>query len=134
MLFKKCEIKTKLSKQQISDKIKDFADAECKDYYASASDNGFFIGEKPIKHSAFVHTRNSFAPVAKAKMIEENGITTVSLTTRMHLLALILFYPIYFASLITVVFYPLVLLLLRFAFFKPMAKLEEALKNLLTDF
>ncbi len=133
LLFEKFEIQTKLSKQQILNKVKSFADPEYTDYYGSISECGFFIGEKYIKQSAFVRTRNSFAPVAKAKIIEKDGMSTVSIVIRMHLLPLILFAPVYLMSLITVVLFPFAWLLLHFTFVKPAKKLKQEIENLLTE-
>ena len=66
-LVEKYEIQTKLSKQQILNNIKAFADPEYTDYYGSISECGFFIGEKNRKHFLVGYSQNSFAPVAKAK-------------------------------------------------------------------
>ena len=130
-LFEKCEIQTEFPKQEVLSRVASFIDSEQTDYYGSLSADGFFIGEKNIKHSTFVRTRNSFAPIAKAKIIEENGITTVSVVLRMHLLVMILFVPFYVVSLLTVVMFPFVLGLLHFAFLKPAKKLKQKIENLL---
>ncbi len=130
-LFEKCEIKTKLSKKEILKKIDSFADPEYTYYYGSISEDGFFIAEKNIKHFTGGHSQNSFAPVAKAKITESDGMTTVSMVIRMNLLVLILFAPIYFISLLTVFFFPFMLILLYFAFVKPAKRLKEAIENLL---
>ena len=132
-LFEKCEIKTKLSKQQILSRVTSFVDFEHSDYYGSVSECGFFIGEKNIKHFTGGHTQNAFAPIAKAKIIEENGITSVSMVLRMHLIAMILFIPFYVVSLLTVVMFPLIWILLYFAFLKPTKKLKQQIENLLTE-
>lgn len=133
LLFEKCEIQSKLSKRQILNRIKSFADTEYSDYYGGISECGFFIGEKNVKHFAGGYSKNSFAPVAKAKIDEEDGITTVSMVIRMNLFVLILFAPIYFASLITVILYPFVLILLRFTFVKPAERLKQAIEDLLIE-
>ncbi len=132
-LFEKCEIKTKLSKQQVLSRVTSFIDSEHTDYYGSVSEDGFFIGEKNRKHITGGHTQNSFAPVAKAKIIEENGIISISMVLRMHLLVLILFIPIYIASLLTIVMFPFVWILLHFAFVKPTKKLKQQIENLLIE-
>ena len=132
-LFEKCEIKTKLSKQEILNRVTSFVDCEHTDYYGSISEYGFFIGEKNIKHFTGGSTQNSFAPVAKAKIIEENGVTSVSMVLRMHLIVMILFIPFYVVSLLTIVMFPLVWILLYFAFIKPTKKLKEQIENLLLE-
>ncbi len=132
-LFEKCEIQTKLSKQQILNRVKAFINSECTDYYGSVSEHGFFIGEKNIKHFIGGHSHNSFAPIAKAKIIEKDGITTVSIKTRMNLLTLILFAPIYVISLITVVLFPLMLMLLHSAFIIPAERLKQSIEDLIIE-
>lgn len=103
------------------------------DYYGSISECGFFVGEKHIKYSAFMRTKNSFSPIAKGTIVENNGVTTVSIITRMHLLVLILFAPLYIISLLTVVLFPFMLLLLHFTFVRPQKRLEQEIDTLLTD-
>ena len=132
-LFEKCGIKTKLSKQQILTRVTSFLDYEHTDYYGSVSEYGFFIGEKNRKRFIGGHTQNSFAPIAKAKIIEENGITSVSIVLRMHILVMILFAPIYVVSLLTIVMFPFVWLLLHFTFVKPTKKLKQQIENLLVE-
>ena len=133
-LFEKCEIKTKLSKQQILSRVTSFVDCEHTDYYGSISEYGFFIGEKNIKHFTGGSTQNSFAPVAKAKIIEENGVTSVSMVLRMHLIVMILFIPFYVLSLLTVVMFPFVWILLHFALAKPSIKLKQQIEDLLIEY
>ena len=130
-LFEKCGIKTKLSKQQILTRVTSFLDYERTDYYGSVSEYGFFIGEKHRKNFIVGHTQNPFAPIAKAKIIEENGITSVSMVLRMHILAMILFAPIYVGSLLNIVMFPFVWVLLYFAFVRPTKKLKQQIENLL---
>ena len=132
-LFEKCEIKTKLSKQVILNRVTSFVDYEHADYYGSVSACGFFIGEKHRKYFTGGHIHNSIAPVAKAKITEGNGITSVSIVLRMHLMAMILFIPVYVMSLLTIVMFPLVWILLYFAFIKPTKKLKEQIENLLVE-
>ena len=132
-LVEKYEIQTKLSKQQILNNIKSFADPEYTDYYGSISECGFFIGEKNRKHFLVGHSQNSFAPVAKAKTVEKDGITTVSMIIRMNLLVMIFFAPIYVMSLLTIVLFPFMLLFLHFTFAKPAKRLKQEIEALLTD-
>ncbi len=132
-LFEKFEIQTKLSKREIRKRIRSFADPEYTDYYGGVSEDGFLVAEKSRKHFAGGHTQNSFAPVAKAKIVESDGISTVSVILRMNLLVLFLFAPIYVASLITIVLFPFMLLWLRFAFVKPAERLKDRIEDLLME-
>lgn len=130
-LFERCEIKTRLSKKEILKKVDYFADPEYTDYYGSISEDGFVIAEKSRKHLTVGYSQNSFAPVAKAKITESDGMTTVSMVIRMNLLVLILFAPIYIIFLLTVVLCPFVFILLHFAFFKPAKRLKEKIEDIL---
>lgn len=131
-LFEKCEIKTGLSKKEILKKIGSFADPEYTDYYGNISEDGFFVTGKNGKYFTGGHSHNSFAPVAKAKITENDGMTTVSMVIRMKLLVLILFAPIYIISLLTVVLFPFMLVLLHFAFVRPAKRLKEKIEDILT--
>ena len=131
LLFEKHTFSTKLTKQQIQRRVEEFTDFEHKRYYGRVSKRGFFIGERFVRYSDFVRIRNSFAPVATARISENDDVTTVSLIIRMHLLVLILFTPIYVTSLLTIVLFPPVFLLLHIAFFKPAMRLNQEIENLL---
>ena len=133
LLFEKVEIQTKMSKKEILKKINSFADPQYTDYYGSVSENGFFIAEKNRKHFIVGHTQNSFAPVAKASIEEKDGFSSVSVVLRMNILVLILFAPIYFISLLLIVPFPIILVVLHFAFFKPSKRLREALEDILLE-
>ena len=45
-LFEKCEIKTKLSKQEILNRVTSFVDYEHRDYYGSVSECGFLLEKR----------------------------------------------------------------------------------------
>jgi hypothetical protein len=131
LLFDKFEIKTRLSKREILRKIDSFADPKYTDYYGYLMEDGFIISEKYVKSFGVGTTKNSFVPVAKAKISEGDGITVVSVAIRMHLVPLILFTPMYLACLLSVVMFPVIFLLLHFTFFRSAKRLKEALENLL---
>lgn len=132
LLFEKIEIQTNLSKKEILKKVESFADPDYTEYYGSVSDNGFFIAEKNRKAFAGGHTLNCFAPIAWAKIDEQNGISSVSVVLRMHILVLLFFAPIYLISLLLIVPFPIILVILYFSFIKPAKRLKEALENLLS--
>lgn len=132
LLFEKFEVKTKLKKQEVLQKVSSFADPAYTDYYGMVSENGFFLAEKNVKYSGG-HTQNPFAPIARAKIDENEGITSVSVVLRMNILTLIVFVPIYLLSLLLIVTFPIMLLILHFTFVKPARKLKETLENLLQE-
>lgn len=131
LLYEKFEIETKLSKEEIQKRIISFANSESTNYYGNISENGFFIAEKCNKHFVVVHYRNSFAPVAKAKITEKDGISTISVVIRMNILVLLLFAPIYFASLLTVVLFLFMRVFLYFTFLKPSKRLKKSINETL---
>ena len=134
LLFDKLEIETKLSKAEILRKVKDFTDGSS-DYRGRICEDGFTVAERNIKtYSGIIHTQNSFAPVAQAKIIENNGICTVYATFRMNALVLPVFIPCYLLMLITFIFVPFMFILLHFAFFKPMKRLKEHLTEMLSSY
>ena len=132
-LFEKCEIQTKLSKQQVLKRVESFADPKYTDYYGRISENGFFVAEKSIKHHSFLRTHNSFVPVARGKVTEKDGGTTVSMVLRMQLLVWILFIPVYIVSFLSVFLFPLFWLVLYFAFVKPSKRLKQSIEDLLIE-
>ena len=132
-LFEKFEIQTKKSKKEIIKKISSLAYSEYTDYYGSVSENEFFIVEKSRKPFAGGHIQNSFAPIAKATIEEKDGCSTISGVLRMNILVLILFTPIYLVSLLLIVPFPIMLIILHFAFVKPAERLKEALENILLE-
>ena len=129
-LFEKFEIQTKLSKQEILKRIDSISDPEYGDYYAGVLENGFIIAEQNIKYFGGGRSQNSFAPVAKATMIEKDGMTVISVTLRMNLLVHALFLPIYILLLLAIFTIPIIYIIMHFAFFKPAKRLKTAMENL----
>ena len=133
LLFETCRFQTKLPGREIVKRIESFLDPFHTNYYGSTWEDGFYIAEKNRQTSMGVRTQNSFAPVVTGKITEQDGITTVSMVFRMNILAMILFIPFYVASLITVIMFPLMLLLLYFAFVKPVERLKDTISSLLVE-
>lgn len=131
-LFEKYEIRTKIPKREILRKVRDFADSD-PDYYGSISENGFFIAEHYIRSIPGGRVHNSFAPIAKATVTEEDGTRIVSIVFRMHILVIILFAPFYFLSLLTLVTFPFMWLLMYIAFIRPVKRFKNHLTDLLTN-
>lgn len=131
-LFRSFEIKTTLSSHEVLDKVNALIECETDKYYGRTTRDGFFMGENSRKYYMGGSSQNSFAPVAKATVSTENGVTTVAGTIRMHLIVLILFAPVYLVSLILILPCVLIHLLLHFCFFKPAKRLEETLEYLLS--
>ena len=133
LLFDKFEIKTKLTPEEIDEKVGYFSRIKNDDYYADTEDNGFYIAEKFIKHHGFFTSKNSFAPIATAKYKVEEGVTTVSVIIHMRLPVAIIFVPIYLLSLATLVPFLLMLLFSYLFFARPAEKLKDILEYLLAE-
>lgn len=131
--FQKFEFQTALPKAEILRRVRDFADLEYTGYYGGIRDDGFWIAEPCSKHTGFGSSHNSFAPVATAKISENNGISTVNGIVRMRLLAMPIVIPIYLISILTLVLFPFMFLLMYFAFVRPADKLKKELEVLLSE-
>ena len=102
--FEKYEIMTDLSKEKIFERISAEGDSRNGEYNGLVRKDKFIFAEKTYKHSALGHSRNSFAPVAVARLSEESGKTLVSVKIRMPLPTCILFFPLYVISAIFFLF------------------------------
>ena len=133
LLFDKFEIKTKLTPEEIYEKVDNFVRFKNDNYYADTEDNGFYIAEKYITHHGFFTSKNSFAPIATAKYKVEEGVTTVSVIIHMRLPVAIIFVPIYLLSLAAIVPFAFMLLISYFSFVRPAEKLKDILEYLLAE-
>ena len=129
LLFEKFEIRSRQPKREILKRLRDLADPEYTDYYGSVDEDDFYIAEKNRKHFFGGHSQNSFAPVATGTVIEQDGEVVVRGTVRMNMLVLVLFAPVYFLSMLTIVFFPIMYLIMYFAFVKPAKRLIESLEH-----
>lgn len=128
LLFEKFEIRSRRPKGEILKRLRDLTDPEYTDYYGSVDEDGFFIAEKNRKHFFGGHSQNSFAPVATGTVTEQDGEVVVKGTVRLHMLLIILFAPIYFLCMLTIVLFPFVYLFMYFAFVRPAKRLIESLE------
>lgn len=128
LLFEKFEIRSRQPKREILKRLRDLADPEYTDYYGSVDEDDFYIAEKNRKHFFGGHSQNSFAPVATGTVTEQDGEVVVKGTVRLHMLVIILFVPIYFLCMLTIVLFPIVYLFMYFAFVKPAKRLIESLE------
>ena len=131
--FQKFEFQTALPKAEILRRVRDFADPEYTDYYGGIRDDGFWIAEPCVKHLSFGSSHNSFAPVATAKISENDGLSTVKGIVRMRIPVMLIFIPIYLISILTLVPFPFMFLLMYFAFVRPANKLKKELEVLLSE-
>ena len=136
-LFHRFRLQTKLTKEEILKRVERFVIESKSDYDGWGKNDGFTIVEKPFKSfMLFGGFRNSFAPVAVAKIVEAHGVTTVSCLLRMNIIIQILMVPIYLSMFFYVFMAPvslIFLVLLHCAFFHPAKRLKKALINILTE-
>ena len=130
-LFETFEIKTKLSKRKVLERIEKFTASHHSDYYGKVTENGFCVSSRRRKVFWGGSIHNSFAPLAKATVTEKDGITVVSGVLRMNWLVYAVFIPLYFVSLIYILPFLFVIVLMHFAFFVPAEILREELEYLL---
>ena len=133
LLFETCKLQTKLSKKSVLKRVESFLDPHYTDYYGNVWEDGFYAAEKNRKTYESGQSMNSFAPVATAKVTEENGMTTVSVTIRMNPLVMLLFIPLYLIALISIIGIPVILLTLHFTFVKPLERMKNAIGQLLME-
>lgn len=125
--FRKFEFQTALPKAEILRRVRDFSEPEYTGYYGGIRDDGFWVAEPCVKHLSFGSSHNSFAPVATAKISENDGIATIKGIVRMRLLVMLIFIPIY------LLFIPFTFLLMYFTFVRPADKLKKELEVLLSE-
>ena len=125
--FQKFEFQTALPKAEILRRVRDFSEPEYTGYYGGIRDDGFWIAEPCVKHLSFGSSHNSFAPVASAKISENDGLSTVKGIVRMRIPVMLIVIPIY------LMMFPFIFLLLHFAFVRPANKLKKELEVLLSE-
>ena len=133
LLFETCKLQTKLPKKTVLKRVESFLDPQYTDYYGNVWEDGFYAVEKNRKTYESGQSMNSFAPVATAKVTEENGMTTVSMTIRINLLVMLLLIPLYLIALISIIGIPVILLILHFTFVKPLERMKNAISQLLME-
>ena len=133
LLIKKFKIRTKLTQREIIRKFGFFLEAEEEDYCGHISADGFVVAERTVKYFLGGHSHNSFAPVCVAALGEEDGMAVVSAVIRMNFLSHMIYMPIYWLSILTLLPIPFIMGLTYFAYWKPAKKLQGALLDLLTE-
>ncbi len=101
LFFDRFCIRTKMTPARINRSIRMLVDPGFGKYFGWASDEGFAVSDKPFKYTAGVmRSRNAFAPVAKGRYTIDGEYTNVTVTVRMSLFAAIVFYSLYFISML----------------------------------
>jgi hypothetical protein len=131
--FQKFEFQTALPKAEILRRVRDFSEPEYTGYYGGIRDDGFWIAEPCVKHLSFGSSHNSFAPVASAKISENDGLSTVKGIVRMRIPVMLIFIPMYLIFMLSVIMFPFTFLLMYFAFIRPANKLKKELEVLLSE-
>ena len=125
-LYKKVEIKTKISKARVMRIMKMLASTRVS-YYGRVSDDAFVISADNYRVIAggHGHVSNSFAPVMRGKVTEENGVATVKGVITMSPLVYAFALIFELASLVSIVGFPIFHLVMHLAFFTPAKQMRE---------
>ena len=97
--FERYTLSSKLPKDKLLKEVKSEISFQREDILGEVFENFFYIGIRCYKLK-FGYAKNSFAPIADVKINEQENTTNLSVTIRMRLFACIVFYPLYFLSLI----------------------------------
>ena len=138
-LFEKFDIKTSLTKEKILNKVETFLCVESEDYYGRLWEDGFYVAERSRRNFGLLwRSRNSFAPVAKAKITENDTGCTVTITIRMNMIVMVLFWPLWILSIPSIfltetygLMFIILLVALILGFFIPAKILREYLVDML---
>lgn len=98
--FEKYEMKSELTKAEILKKAKGAIDCKYGYYYGFITKDGFVLADKPMKSSFGGVAHNSLVPVAVCRVKEKEGLSVISVTVRSSFLICLVFYPLYFFSLL----------------------------------
>lgn len=86
---------------RINRSVKMLVDPGFGKYLGRASDDGFVVMDKTFRRSnGVVRYSNAFAPVAKGRYNTDGEYTNVIVTVRMNLVAAVIFYSLYFLSML----------------------------------
>ena len=103
----KFENETRLLKSQVLNRVENFVrgNHNCSGYFYRMSGR-FLVKEHYFRTFSFGGSRNSFAPVAAGKVLENKSGTTVTILLRPNRLVQVLIVPIFWMACLTVFFAP----------------------------
>ena len=130
LLRKRIKIKSKTSQDGILAKVEQIADNTPEVMLYRMTKSSFFISEKYSEAVPGGYSRDAFAPIIKARLSQEDGITCIKVVIRPSILVYLLYLPIHILSVCLIVTMPLAYIFTR-AFFERASILSDKLENLL---
>ena len=130
LLHERLEIETKLSEEQIHKRLELFNKTEWPVYYAIDRDDKFYIAESSRKSSIGGFETSQFPSMAKARIRKAKGGHTISVVLGLDPILSVVFLPLYFFFMITLILFPVILLILKHEFWPSLGRLKEQIINL----
>ena len=132
LLHERLEIETKLSEEQIHKRLELFNKTEWPIYYALDRGDKFYIAEISRKHWMGISETSPFPSMAKARIRKAKGGHTISVVLGLDPILSVVFLPLYFFFMITLILFPVILLILKHEFWPSLGRLKEQIINLFT--
>lgn len=132
LLRKRLVIKTKRSKDDVLNRIEQIADNSPETMLWKLKKSGFTICEKYTETFTDGYFKNSFAPVVKAKLLQDDGATVIKGAIRPSIFTYLLYLPFHIASVCLIITIPITLIITR-AFYERASILYEKLEYLLLE-
>ena len=130
LLHERLEIETKLSEEQIHKRLELFNKTEWPIYYALDRGDKFYIAESSRKHSMGIFETSPFPSWAKARIRKTKNGHTISVVLGLDPILSVVFLPLYFFFMITLILFPVILLILKHEFWPSLGRLKEQIINL----
>ncbi|MBR3680664.1 MAG: hypothetical protein IKL79_01515 [Clostridia bacterium] len=132
LLRKRVKIKSKISRDGILAKVEQIADNTPEVMLYRMTRNGFFISEKYTEAVPGGYSKDAFAPIIRARLSQEEGVTLINVAIRPNFLVYLVYLPIHIISICLVVTIPIAYIFTR-AFFERANILSDKLENLLLE-
>ena len=130
LLHERLEIETKLSEEQIHKRLELFNKTEWPIYYALDRGDKFYIAERSRKSSMGGFETSQFPSWAKARIRKAKNGHTISVVLGLDPILSVVFLPLYFFFMITIILFPVILLILKHEFWPSLGRLKEQIINL----
>ena len=128
LLHERLEIETGLSKQEIHKRLELFNKTEWPYFYAIDRDDKFYITE--TRHSSSSFNCTSFPAMAKARIRKTKKGHAISVVLGLHPITSVIFLPLYFFFMITLICFPIIILILKLTFWPSLERVKEQIINL----
>ncbi len=132
LLRKRIKIKSKISRDGILAKVEQIAANTPEVMLYRMTKNGFFISEKYTEAVPGGYSKNAFAPIIKARLSQQEGVTSINVAIRPSILIYLLYLPIHIISICLIITIPIAYIFTRH-FFERANILSDKLENLLLE-